>query len=90
MSKTEVANIKAKNAIIAFSLHFLSSSSLSLFSLPFNFLRWCDFLALLGAIKLSFGPFFTASFVRFVFKKSVRYTIFTRFYTQTEASTGLV
>ena len=66
-------------------ISFLPPRSLY-FSLPFNFLSWCDFVALLGAIKLSFGPFFTASFVRFVFKKAVRYTIFTRFYTQTEAS----
>ena len=48
------------------------------FIFPLLFLRWCDFLA--------YRAQFTASFVRFVSKKTVRYTIFTKFYTQAEAS----
>ena len=80
VSKTEVANIKAKNATIAFPLHVLSSIPPRSFKFifPLLFLRWCDFLA--------YRAQFTASFVRFVSKKTVRYTIFTRFYTQAEAS----
>ena len=69
--KTEVANIKAKNATMAFSLHVLSSSSLFLIYFSSPFFRWCDFLA--------YRAQFTASFVRIVFKKTVGYTIFTRF-----------
>ena len=59
--KTEVANIKAKNATMAFSLHVLSSSSLFLIYFSSPFLRWCDFLA--------YRAQFTTSFVRFVSKK---------------------
>ena len=52
--KTEVANIKAKNATIAFSLHVLSSSSLFLiyFSSPFPSLVW--FSSLSGAVYCKF------------------------------------
>ena len=37
VSTTEVANIKARNATMAFSLHVLSSSSLFLFFLSFSY-----------------------------------------------------
>ena len=65
---------------MAFPLHVLSSIPPRSFKFifPLLFLRWCDFLA--------YRAQFTASFVRFVSKKTVRYTIFTRFYTQAEAS----
>ena len=77
--KTEVADIKVKNATIAFSLQVLSSSSLFLiyFSSPFPSLVW--FSSLSCAVYCKFRK------VRFA-KKTVRYTIFTRFYTQAEAS----
>ena len=77
---TEVANIKAKNATMAFSLHVLSSIPPRSFKFifPLQFLRWCDFLA--------YRAQFTASFLRLVSKKTVRYTIFTRLYTKAEAS----
>ena len=69
----EVANMKAKNATIAFSLHSLFSSSLFLFFLSFSFAG--VIFQLIGRKKPVFWPFFTARFVRFVFKKSVRCTI---------------
>ena len=63
MSKTEVANIKAKNATMAFPLHVLSSIPPRSFKFifPLLFLRCCDFLA--------YRAQFTASYVRFVSKK---------------------
>ena len=66
----KVANIKTKNASIAVSLPFLSSSSL------FPLLVWL--LSLSGAENLPFGPFslkWRANFVRFVVKKSTGNTI---------------
>ena len=69
----QVANMKAKNATIAFFLHSLSSSSLFLFFLSFSFAG--VIFQLIGSKKPVFWPFFTESFVRFVFKKSVRCTI---------------
>ena len=69
----EVAKMKAKNATIAFSLQSLSSFSLFLFFLSFSFAG--VIFQLIGRKKPVFWPFFTASFVRFVFKKSVRCTI---------------
>ena len=52
--KTEVADIKVKNATIAFSLQVLSSSSLFLiyFSSPFPSLVW--FSSLSGAVYCKF------------------------------------
>ena len=64
---------------MAFPLHVLSSIPPRSFKFifPLLFLRCCDFLA--------YRAQFTASYVRFVSKKTVSYTILTRFYTQAEA-----
>ena len=73
-----VANMKTKNASIAVSLLFPSSSSL------FPLLMWL--LSLSGAKNLPVWAFFTqttANFVRFVFKKSTGNTICKRCHTQT-------
>ena len=79
----EVANIKARNATIPFvsSLPFFLLA-LSIF--PLLFLRWCDFPAY-RAQKTCLLALFTTSFVRFVFKNSVRCIICIKdaFHTQT-------
>ena len=69
-SKTKVANVKLRMLPLPFLF-----SSLFPFFLSFSFAAVISQLIERKIKSLSFGPFFTASFVRFVFKKSARYTI---------------